>query len=317
MSKEKIMASPREAYGKTLAELGEKNKNIVVLDADLSSSTQTCVFGKKFPQRFFNLGVAEQDMMSTAAGLATTGKIVFTSTFAVFCTGRAWDQVKVSIAYPRLNVKIVATHGGITVGEDGVTHHALEDIALMRLLPNMTIVVPADSIEVKKTIEKIVEFHGPVYVRLTRCNIPNVYANEDYKFEIGKGLVLRAGTEVSIIACGILVAAALEAADILENEGISARVINMHTVKPLDRDLVLQAAHETGAIVTAEEHQISGGLGSAVGEIILENVLVPVIRLGVRNIFAESGKPHELLEKYGLTAEDIVKVAKQAIQRKK
>ncbi len=313
---EKKLESMREAYGKTLLELGKVNPNIVVLDADLSVSTKTCLFAKEFPDRFFDIGVAEQDMISVAAGLATTGKIVFASTFAVFASGRAWDQVRISVAYPRLNVKIVATHGGITTGEDGVTHQATEDLAIMRALPNMTVIVPADAVETAKVIKAVAAAHGPAYVRLTRSKTPVIY-ERDYEFRIGKGVITAPGDDLTIVATGIMVGIALEAKEALQREGISARVVNIHTLKPLDRELIIAAARETGAIVTAEEHTIIGGLGSAVAEVLVENFPAPMLRVGQKDMFAESGKPKELLEKYGMTVEDIVKGAKMVLSKKK
>ncbi|MCX5726425.1 MAG: transketolase family protein [Candidatus Saganbacteria bacterium] len=314
--KERKIASTRDAYGKTLVLLGKVDPNIVVLDADLSVSTRTTLFAAAFPERFFNMGVAEQDMISVAAGLAASGKNVFASTFAVFGSGRAWDQVRVSVAYPRLNVKIVVTHGGITTGEDGVTHQATEDIAIMRALPNMTVIVPADAFETAKIIKTLAKTHGPAYVRLSRGNTPLIYESEEYGFSIGKGIVLRDGGDLTIIACGIMVSPSLDAAETLKGEGIDARVINMHTIKPIHQELIIAAAKETGAIVTVEEHSIIGGLGSAVAEILVENIPCPMIRVGTKDMFAESGKPKELLEKYGLTAKDIVAAAKSVLQRK-
>ncbi len=313
----KKMEQTRDAYGKALVELGKTNPNIVVLDADLSGSTKTGVFAKAFPERFVNCGVAEQDMICTAAGLATCGKIAFASTFAVFGAGRAWDQVRISVAYPRLNVKIVVTHGGITVGEDGATHQALEDISLMRSLPNMTVIVPSDSVETARTIEEVSKFHGPVYVRLGRSAFPVINDHKDYKFEIGKGSLLKDGKDVTIIACGIMVGIAIDAIDLLEKEGINARLINMHTIKPIDEDIIIKAAKETGAIVTAEEHSIIGGLGSAVAEVVTQENPVPVIRVGVEDTFTESGKPMDLLEKYGLMPSDICVAVKKSIAMKK
>jgi transketolase len=310
------LEATREAYGRTLVELGKANPNIVVLDADLSVSTKTSLFGKEFPERFFDMGVAEQDMIAVAAGLSTTGKIVFASTFAVFATGRAWEQVRVSVAYPRLNVKIVATHGGITTGEDGVTHQATEDLAIMRVLPNMTVVVPADSIETEKTIRAVAAMHGPAYVRLSRPKTP-VINDKGYDFKVGKGVTLAEGKDLTIISCGIMVSQALEAKDVLKSEGISARVINMHTLKPLDKELIVAAARETGAIVTAEEHTVIGGLGSAVAEVLVENSPTPMLRVGSRDMFAESGKPKELLEKYGMTTQEILKAARAVLSKKK
>jgi transketolase len=313
---ERKLSATRDAYGKALVELGHENPDVVVLDADLSCSTKTCMFRKEFPKRFINCGVAEQDMISTAAGLAASGKIAFASTFAAFGSGRAWDQIKASVAYPRLNVKIVVTHGGITVGEDGVTHQALEDIGLMRVLPNMTVIVPADSVETYKVIKAVAAFHGPVYVRLSRPATPEIYENKDYDFKIGKSVKFLDGRDVSIIACGLMVAPSLVAAGMLKDEGISASVINMHTIKPMDVEAVVGAARKTGAIVTAEEHQISGGLGSAVAEILCEEMPVPLVRVGVKNTFCESGDPSDLLEKYGLTAKDICAAAKAVLSKK-
>ncbi|MFA5104427.1 MAG: transketolase family protein [Candidatus Margulisiibacteriota bacterium] len=307
------LEATRDAYGKALVDLGKDNKDVVVLDADLSCSTKTSTFRKVFPERFINCGVAEQDMICTAAGLAASGKIAFASTFAVFGSGRAWDQVRISVAYPRLNVKIVVTHGGITVGEDGATHQALEDIAIMRALPNMTIIVPADSVETYKTIKAVAAFHGPSYVRLGRSAVPVISDSVDQDFIIGKSVLYREGIDVAIIACGIMVAKAIDASEELAKEGISARVINMHTIKPMDKTAVIKAAKETGAIVTAEEHSVIGGLGSAVSEIVCEEFPVPVIKIAVEDTFAESGKPDDLLEKYGLTAKDIVAAAKRAL----
>jgi len=310
------MASTREIYGKVLVELGRQNKDVVVLDADLSSSTKTSLFGKEFPERFFNLGVAEQDMISTAAGLAASGKIVFASTFAVFGSGRAWDQVRVSMAYTRLNVKLVVTHGGITTGEDGATHQANEDIAIMRVIPNMTVIVPSDSIETELTIKSLMKEYGPAYVRLSRQSTPIIHKNADYDFKIGKGTLMRPGKDVAIIATGIMVYTSLVAAEELEAEGISARVVNIHTIKPLDKQLLIKCAEETGAIVTVEEHSIIGGLGSAVAEVLVENRPVPMLRVGLKDMFGESGSPKELLEKYGLTPADIKQAAKNIIKRK-
>ncbi|MFA4858487.1 MAG: transketolase family protein [Candidatus Margulisiibacteriota bacterium] len=315
MSEEKLIAS-RDVYGKTLAELGKVYPDLVVLDADLSQSTKTCVFGKEFPDRFFNMGVAEQNLIGVAAGLAASGKIAFASTFAVFASGRAWDQIRASVAYPHLNVKIVATHGGITTGEDGATHQALEDIAIMRVMPNMTVIVPADAVETRLAIHQLVKMDGPAYVRLNRLAVPVIHENENCDFEIGRAQTLHAGSDLTIIACGIMVKAALDAAKILKASGILARVINLHTIKPLDVKCILLAAQETGALVTAEEHSIIGGLGAAVAEVVCENCPVPVVRVGMKDIFGESGKPAALLEKYGMTAADIVTAAKTALKRK-
>jgi len=309
------MIATRDAYGEALAELGETNKDVVVLDADLSGSTKTAIFAKKFPERFFNMGIAEQNMMGTAAGLAASGKIPFASTFAIFATGRAWEQVRQSIAYPKLNVKIVATHAGITVGEDGASHQSVEDIAVMRVIPNMTVIVPADGVETKKVINEIVRYRGPVYVRLSRGKSP-VVLDDSYSFEIGKGVVLKDGTDVSLIACGVMVYKALQAADILGKEGVSARVINISSIKPIDVDLIIRAARETGCVVTAEEHSIVGGLGGAVAEVLAENCPVPVKRVGIEDKFGTSGDADLLMELYGLTADNIAKAAREVIKKK-
>ncbi|MBU7006362.1 transketolase family protein [Phosphitispora fastidiosa] len=306
----------REAYGKTLARLGAVNNNIVVLDADLSKSTKTADFAAVFPERFFDMGVAEQNMLGTAAGLAAAGKIPFASSFAVFATGRAFEQIRNSIAYPKLNVKIAATHAGISVGEDGASHQSIEDISLMRTLPNMTVIVPADAVETEKAVEAAVEIKGPVYLRLGRLGLPAVF-DENYRFEVGKAVTLREGSDVTVIACGLMVGQAVEAAEALAGENISVRVINMHTIKPIDRDVILKAARETGAVVTAEEHNIIGGLGSAVAEVLVQSEPVPQEMVGVRDTFGESGPPSELLQKYGLMAGDIAAAAKKVMGRKK
>ena len=306
----------REAYGKALVELGQRMEKIVVLDADLSNSTRTVLFAEKFPLRFFNMGISEADMMGTAAGLAASGFIPFVSTFGVFATGRAYDQVRNSIAYTKLNVKIVATHTGITVGEDGASHQALEDIALMRVLPNMTVVVPADGRQTYQAVEAIARCSGPVYLRLGRPKVP-VVIPEGLPFELGKAQLLKDGKDLAFIATGITVKPALEAAKLLESEKISAAVVNMHTIKPLDKELLLQMAQKTGTLVTVEEHSVIGGLGGAVAELVSENFPVPVIRVGVNDTFGESGTPEALLKKYGLTAENLVSVGKAALQKKK
>ncbi|TYP57855.1 transketolase family protein [Thermosediminibacter litoriperuensis] len=298
----------REAYGEALAELGEEIKDIVVLDADLSKSTKTSVFAKKFPERFFNMGIAEQNLMGTAAGLATCGKIPFASTFAIFATGRAFEQVRNSICYPNLNVKITATHAGITVGEDGATHQSIEDIALMRALPNMTVISPADAVETKQAVRAAAMLKGPVYLRLGRHPVETIYG-ENYKFEVGKAVILKEGKDVALIATGVMIAEALKAAEQLSKDGIDAMVINIHTIKPIDEEVILKAA-ECGSIVTAEEHTIIGGLGSAVAEVLMEKKPVPMKRVGIRDVFARSGKPEELMRVYGLTAEDIEEAAK-------
>jgi len=303
----------REAYGEALAEFGGKY-DIVVLDADLSKSTKTDTFKKKFPERFINMGIAEANMMSTAAGLAATGKIVFASTFAMFAAGRAFEQVRNSIAYPHLNVKIGATHAGISVGEDGATHQAIEDISIMRSIPGMVVISPADAFEARGAVEAAIKYDGPVYLRFGRLNVPYVYES-DYKFELGKGVQLADGKDVTIIATGLMVQQAMAAKDILAGEGISARIINIHTIKPIDKDIIIKAAKETGAIVTAEEHSIIGGLGSAVAEVLAENFPVKMLRVGVNDIFGKSGKPAALLEEYGLTATNIVANVKKLLTK--
>ncbi|WP_102399081.1 transketolase family protein [Haloimpatiens massiliensis] len=306
----------REAYGKTLAKLGEEKSNVVVLDADLSKSTKTAEFKKVFPERFINMGIAEGNMMVVAAGLASCGKIPFVSTFAMFAAGRGFEQIRNSICYPKLNVKVCATHAGLTVGEDGASHQAIEDISLMRSIPNMLVISPSDGIEAEAAIKAVAEYEGPCYVRLGRSAVSVINDNADYKFELGKGVTLREGKDATIIATGIMVDAALEAYNILAEEGIKVKVINIHTIKPIDPKIITDAARETGVIVTAEEHSIIGGLGSAVAEVVTENYPVPVLKVGVKDTFGESGKPAELLEKYGLTAMDIVKMVKKGISLK-
>lgn len=306
----------REAYGEALLAMGKKNEKIVVLDADLSKSTKTSVFAGTFPERFINMGISEQDLLGTAAGLAAAGKIPFASTFAVFATGRAFEQIRNSIAYTKLKVIIAASHAGITVGEDGGSHQSIEDISLMRSLPNMTVVVPADAVETAKAVEAAVEYPGPVYLRLGRMGVPAIFA-DDYQFTIGQAVTLKEGQDVSILATGIMVAEALAAAEMLQEKGIKARVINIHTIKPLDEKAVIAAAQETGALVTAEEHSIIGGLGSAVAEVLVENHPVPLERVGIKDIFGQSGTPGQLLEEYGLTAAKIVEAAEKAVGRKK
>lgn len=302
----------REAYGLALAEFGEKY-DIVVLDADLSKSTKTDTFKKKFPDRFINMGIAEANMMSTAAGLATCGKTVFASSFAMFAAGRAFEQVRNSICYPNLNVKIGATHAGISVGEDGASHQSVEDIALMRAVPNMTVISPADATESILAVEAAIKHSGPVYLRFGRLAVPTLFDRATYKYEIGKGVQLSDGKDVTLIATGLMVPEAIEAAKLLEADGISARVINIHTIKPIDRDIIAKAAAETGAIVTAEEHNVIGGLGSAVAEVLCETHPVPMLRVGIQDKFGKSGKPAVLLEEYGLTAANIARQAKNAI----
>ena len=307
----------REAYGKALAQLAKTNENIVVLDADLSKSTKTADFKEVCPERFFNMGIAEANMMGVAAGLSTCGKIPFVSTFAMFAAGRAFEQIRNSICYPKLNVKVCATHAGLTVGEDGASHQAIEDLALMRSIPNMTVICPSDDVETDAAIKAIAEFEGPCYVRLGRLPVNTINDSKTYEFKIGKGVTLREGNDVTIVATGIMVDTALEAYEILSKEGINARVINIHTLKPLDTELLVKAAQETKAIVTVEEHSIIGGLGSAVAEALSEECPIPVLKVGVNDVFGESGKPDELLKKYGLTAEAVVEKVKKSITLKR
>ena len=306
----------RESYGNALAALGEKYE-FVVLDADLAAATKTGIFKKKFPERFFDCGIAEGNMMTVAAGIATTGKPVFASTFAMFAAGRAFEQVRNSIAYPHLNVKIGATHAGITVGEDGATHQCLEDLGVMRTIPGMVVLNPADDVEARAAVEWALGYVGPVYIRFGRLAVPVVFDEADYKFEFGKNLTVREGTDVTIMATGTMLYMAIEAAEKLAEEGISARVTNVHTIKPIDKEDIIEAAKTTGCIVTAEEHNILGGLGSAVAEVVCENCPVPVLRVGVEDKFGKSGKVPALLEAYGLTTENIVAKAKAAIAAKK
>lgn len=296
----------REAYGKALLVLGAENPDIVVLDADLSKSTKTADFGQRYPERFFNMGIAEANLMGTAAGLAAAGKIPFASTFAIFAVGRAFEQIRNAIAYPQLNVKIAATHAGITVGEDGGSHQAVEDVALMRSVPNMAVLVPADGEETKQAILAAARYKGPVYIRLGRLEVPLLF-NEEYRFELGKANVLREGTDVAVMANGLMVSAALEAAEELAGQGISVSVVNVASVKPLDAETIVQVAKQTKAVVTAEEHSVIGGLGGAVAELLGERLPTPMVRVGLKDTFGESGRPAELLEKYGLTKEDIGK----------
>jgi transketolase len=303
----------RESYGNILVELGEENKNIVVLDADLSKSTKTAGFAKKFPKRFINAGIAEQNLMGMAAGLATTGKIPFASTFAVFATGRAFEIIRNSICYPNLNVKIAATHAGLTVGEDGGSHQSIEDIAIMRSLPNMSIIVPADDVETKQAVRAAVDIDGPVYIRLGRLGVPAIFDN-NYTFTFGKGNLLKDGQDITIIGMGIMTSKCIQAAERLEKDGIHARVINISTVKPIDEEIIIKAAKESDCIITVEEHSVIGGLGSAVCDVVSMFQPVKVIKIGVNDKFGESGNPEELLVKYGLTIENIYHTAKQAIK---
>jgi transketolase len=304
----------RDAYGETLLELGRKRSDIVALDADLSCSTKTGKFAKEFPDRFFNMGIAEQDMVGTAAGLALSGKIPFASTFAVFETGRAWDQIRLVVCYSNTNVKLVATHGGITVGEDGASHQALEDIALMRALPNMTVIVPADAAETASVINTIVDYKGPVYVRLGRAKVPYVMP-EDYQFKLGKAFVFHIGKDANIVAAGITVDMAKKAAGILSQEGIDTGVVNMSTIKPLDEETLLQVAESSKIIVTAEEHSIIGGLGGAVCEFVSEHCPVPVKRIGTLDTFGCSGNPDALLNLHGITVGNIVDTIKASLKK--
>ncbi|MBQ2237598.1 MAG: transketolase family protein [Clostridia bacterium] len=314
MSEVKKVAT-RVGYGAALLELGKKRDDFIVMDADLAAATQTGMFKKEFPERFYDCGIAEQNMMGIAAGIAATGKKVIVSSFAMFAAGRAFEQIRNSIAYPHLKVIIGATHAGISVGEDGASHQCCEDIALMRSIPGMTIINPADETEAKKAVFAAIEADGPVYMRFGRLAVPVIF-DEDYKFEIGKGVELKEGNDVTIIATGLMVNEALEAYELLKAEGINARIINMATIKPLDNDIVLKAAKETGAIVTAEEHSVIGGLGSAVSELLSENYPVPVVKLGVNDTFGHSGPAPKLLDEFGLRAVNIVEKAKKAISMK-
>lgn len=309
------MKPTRDGFGEALLELGKTNKDVVAMCADLTESTRAGWFKEKYPDRFFAFGVSEQDMYSAAAGLSLTGKIPFATTFGVFASGRAWDQIRISVAYMNLNVKIIGTHGGISVGPDGATHQAIEEIGLMRILPNMTIIVPCDAIEARKATLKSADIKGPVYIRLGRSKAPIITREQD-PFEIGRALTMKDGKDVTIIACGLMVSEALLAAEELSKKGVSARVINLHTPKPIDRDAIIKAARETGAIVTAEEHLISCGMGSAVSEVLVAEAPVPVEMIGIKDRFGESGKPDELLKLFHLTSSDIVKAANKAIKRK-
>ena len=310
-----IKVATREAYGKALVELGEKNDKVVVLDADLAAATKTGMFKKAFPDRFFDAGIAECNMIGVAAGLATTGYTVFASSFAMFAAGRAFEQIRNTIGYPHINVKIGATHAGISVGEDGASHQCCEDIALMRTIPGMVIINPADDVEARAAVLAMADYDGPAYLRFGRLAVPRINPL-DYEFKLGKGVQLCDGKDVTIIATGLMVGEALAAKETLANEGISARVINMHTIKPLDKEIVAAAARETGAIVTAEEHNIIGGLGSAIAEAVCEVCPVPVMRVGVEDKFGASGPAVEMLKIYGLTADHIVEKAKEAVKAK-
>ena len=307
----------RQSYGEALAKLGEENENVVVLDADLSSATKTSIFAKKFPDRFFDIGIAEQDMMGTAAGLSTFGKIPYASTFAVFASGRSYDQVRNTIAHTNANVKICATHAGITVGEDGATHQMLEDIGMMRMLPNMRVISPSDDVQTKWVIKEVSKIQGPFYIRLCRLATPIIYDEEfvkenNIKFEIGKGIQIGNGTDASIIATGVTVQEALKAKENLEKEGINIRVIDMHTIKPIDKELIIKCAKETKKIITIEDHSIYGGLGSSVCEVLSENYPAKVIRMGIKDTFGESGKAEELMRHFKIDCNSIVEVVKDS-----
>lgn len=303
----------RDAYGDGLVALAEKREDLIVLEADLAAATKTGIFRKAYPEKHFNCGIAEANMMGVAAGIATTGKLVFASSFAMFAAGRAFEIVRNSIGYPHLNVKIGATHAGISVGEDGATHQCNEDIALMRTIPGMTIINPSDYVEAKAAVLAMAEYEGPTYLRFGRLAVPVFNDENTYKFEVGKGITIKDGKDVTIIASGLMVAEAMEAGKALAEQGIDARIINIHTIKPIDRDIIIKAAKETGRIVTVEEHSVIGGLGSAVGDVVLEECPVPVIKIGMNDKFGESGAAKELLKKYGLCAENIVAVTKAAL----
>ena len=310
-----IKKATRESYGEALRDFAEEYKNLVVLDADLAAATKTGIFKKAYPERFFDCGIAEENMMGVAAGLAACGKIPFASTFAMFAAGRAYEIVRNSIGYPHLNVKIGATHAGISVGEDGATHQCNEDIALMRTIPGMTIINPCDDVEAKAAVKAALDFNGPVYMRFGRLAVPVINDKDTYKFELGKGVVLKDGNDVTIAATGLMVNEAVEAAKMLENDGISARVVNIHTIKPLDKELICKCAKETGLIVTAEEHSIIGGLGSAVSDAVTESCPVPVIKVGINDEYGHSGPALDLLKEYGLSAENIYNTVKKALKK--
>lgn len=303
------LKATRQSYGEKLAELGEKNKDIIVLDADLSAATKTSIFAKRFPERFFDMGIAEQDMISTAAGLATFGKTVFASSFAMFACGRSYDQIRNSVAHPKLNVKICASHAGITVGEDGATHQMLEDLGMMRGLPNMTVMCTSDDRETKWAVEEISKMDGPVYLRLCRLNTPQIYG-EEQDFKIGKGVQIGNGTDATVFATGVVVPEAIKAKEELEKQGINIRVIDIHTIKPIDKELIIKCAKETKKLVSIEDHNIIGGLGSAICEVLTEEYPAKLIRMGMKDKFGESGPAKELLRYFGLTSEDIIAVVK-------
>ncbi len=316
LEKKRETKSIRAEYGKTLLELGKTNKDIVVLDADLSCSTQTCVFAKEFPERFFNVGIAEQDLMTTAAGLSTCGKIPFVSTFAMFATGRAWDQIRNSICYPKFNVKIVATHGGITVGEDGASHQALEDVALMRNIPNMMVVVPADCIETKQVIEFAASYKGPMYIRLARTNVPNVF-DENYKFSPNNAVLYKSGSDVTLISNGETLVEVIDCAEILAQKNINAEIIHMPVVKPVDAETIVKSAQKTKLVVTVENHSIIGGIGSAVCEVLSEKCPTQVCSIGTNDEFGQSGEQRILVDFYGLTGEKLAERIVEIVNNKK
>ncbi|MBA4336937.1 transketolase [bacterium] len=312
---EREMLLTRQGWADALLELGETNPNVVVLDADLAKSTLTCLFKDKFPNKFFDMGIAEQNMINTAGGLSLTGLIPFVSTYGVFVSGRAWEQIRTSICYGELNVKLGGAHGGISVGPDGATHQALEEIAIMRVLPKMTLLVPSDYYETKKAVLAAAKINGPVYIRFGREKVP-VITNADTPFEVGKAITMKEGKDVTIVACGVMVAEALDAAEELAKEGINAEVINLHTIKPIDRDALINSVKKTGCLVTAEEHQLAGGMGSAVLEVIAQEYPVPTEMVGIKDTFGESGEPRQLMEKYGITSKEILEKSRQALKRK-
>ena len=302
---ENIKKATRQSYGEALLELGKENKNIVVFDADLSTATKTNIFAKEFPERFYDMGIAEQNMISTAAGMSTCGKIPYASTFAVFAAGRAYDQIRNSVCYPKLNVKICATHAGVTVGEDGATHQMIEDISLMRTLPNMIVLSTSDDVQTKWAVKEISKINGPVYLRLSRLATPIIYG-ENQKFEIGKAVQIGEGTDATIFATGVTVSEAIRAQEILENKGIKVRVVDIHTVKPIDKDMVIKCAKETKKLISVEDHNVIGGLGSAISEVLTEEYPVKLVRMGINDTFGKSGKATELMQYFGITAENIV-----------
>ena len=302
---ENIKKATRQSYGEALLELGKENKNIVVFVADLSTATKTNIFAKEFPERFYDMGIAEQNMISTAAGMSTCGKIPYARTFAVFAAGRAYDQIRNSVCYPKLNVKICATHAGVTVGEDGATHQMLEDISLMRTLPNMTVLSTSDDVQTKWAVKKISKINGPVYLRLSRLATPIIY-DENQKFEIGKAVQIGEGTDATIFATGVTVSEAIKAQEILESKGIKVRVVDIHTVKPIDKDMIIKCAKETKKLISVEDHNVIGGLGSAISEVLTEEYPVKLLRMGINDTFGKSGKATELMNYFGITAENIV-----------